>query len=138
VSLAETSTDNPQTGVIIIKDTKRKGRSIDAYQKTVKMWQGFDIINEVDLAIYLDNFRILFAYNSNKIENNNTTYVDTYEVFANDRVCGYTGDTRTIPEIRATKAWQTQKPGARIGLTAKEGTCKSGCFLLGTCPYVSE
>jgi Fic family protein len=70
------------------------------------MWQGFNIKTEADLAAYLDSFRILFAYNSNKIENGNTTYDDTYEVFVNDRVTGYTGDTRTLTEIQNQKsAW---------------------------------
>jgi Fic family protein len=79
---------------------------MDAYRKTVVMWQGFKIETEADLAVRLDSFRILFAYNSNKIENDNTTYDDTYEVFTNDRVTGYTGDTRTITEIQNQKrAW---------------------------------
>ena len=79
---------------------------MDAYLKTAKMWQGFKIATEADLAAYLDSFRILFAYNSNKIENGNTTYDDTYEVFVNGRVTGYTGDTRTIIEIENQKrAW---------------------------------
>jgi hypothetical protein len=70
------------------------------------MWQGFKIRTEADLATHLDSFRILFAYNSNKIENDNTTYDDTYEVFTNDRVTGYTGDIRTITEIQNQKrAW---------------------------------
>ena len=79
---------------------------MDTYQKIVKMWQGYNIKTEADLAVHLDSFRILFAYNSNKIENVNTTYSDTYEVFVNDRVTGYTGDTRTITEIQNQKrAW---------------------------------
>jgi hypothetical protein len=39
------------------------------YEKIVKMWRGFKIRSEADLAAHLDSFRILFAYNSNKIEN---------------------------------------------------------------------
>jgi Fic family protein len=58
---------------------------MDEYQKTVRMWQSFKIKTEADLAVHLDSFRILFAYNSNKIENDNTTYDDTYEVFVNGR-----------------------------------------------------
>jgi hypothetical protein len=64
------------------------------------MWQGWNVRTEADLAARLDSFRILFACNSNKIENGNTTYGDTCEVFADDQVTGYTGDTRTITEIQ--------------------------------------
>jgi Fic family protein len=79
---------------------------MNAYQQTVEMWRGFKIETEADLATHLDSFCILFAYNSNKIENGNTTYDDTYEVFVNGRVTGYTGDTRTITEIENQKrAW---------------------------------
>jgi hypothetical protein len=76
------------------------------YQEIVELWQSFNIQTEADLAIYLDSFRILFAYNSNKIENKNTTYVDTYEMFVNDKVTNYTGDVQTITEIQNQKrAW---------------------------------
>jgi Fic family protein len=79
---------------------------MDAYQKAVRMWQGLKVRGEADLAMHLDSFSILFAYNSNKIENDNTTYEDTFEVFAHNRVAGYTGDTRTITEIQNQKhAW---------------------------------
>jgi Fic family protein len=73
------------------------------YEKIVKMWRGFKIRSEADLAAHLDSFRVLFAYNSNKIENGNTTYEDTYEVFEHDRVINYTGDTRTIVELKNQK-----------------------------------
>ena len=79
------------------------GDLMTAYDKTVEMWKGFKVVTEADLAQHLDSFRILFAYNSNKIENDNTTYEDTYEVFEHDRVSSYTGDTRTITELQNQK-----------------------------------
>jgi Fic family protein len=68
------------------------------------MWQGFNIQTEADLEAHLDSFKVLFAYNSNKIENKNTTYEDTYEIFKHDRVSNYTGDVRTLTEIQNQKA----------------------------------
>jgi len=77
---------------------------IDAYRQTVKMWRGFNIQTEADLEACLDSFKVLFAYNSNKIENGNTTYEDTYEVFTHGKVSNYTGDVRTLTEIQNQKA----------------------------------
>ena len=60
-----------------------------------------NLVSDVDTA--LDNFRVLFAYNSNKIENPETSYHDTREVFDNGRVVGYTGELRTLFEIQNQK-----------------------------------
>jgi Fic family protein len=73
------------------------------YQKIVKHWQGLQIKTEADLEAYMDSFKVLFAYNSNKIENANTTYKDTYEVFDKGKVSNYTGDVRTLTEIQNQK-----------------------------------
>jgi len=79
------------------------------YQQVVDLWQGFKIESEADLEAHLDSFKILFAYNSNKMENANTTYDDTYQVFERGKVSSYTGDVRTLIEIQnqkeATVAW---------------------------------
>ena len=73
------------------------------YERIVDEWREnpLDTIADVDVA--LDNFRVLFAYNSNKIENPETTYHDTREIFDNGRVSGYTGDLRTLFEIQNQK-----------------------------------
>ena len=55
------------------------------------------------MAAHLENFAILFSYNSGKIENREITYHDTHEIFKNGRVCGYTGDLRTLYEIKNLK-----------------------------------
>lgn len=51
----------------------------------------------------LIDFKILFAYHSNKIENENTNFHDTREIFENGKVISYTGDLRTLFEISNQK-----------------------------------
>jgi Fic family protein len=46
----------------------------------------------------LHNYRILFAYNSGKIENEVITYHDTREIFENGKVAGFSGDPRALFE----------------------------------------
>ena len=53
-----------------------------------------------ELDAVLTDFRILFAYHSNRIENEDTDYHDTRDVFENGKVYGYTGDPRTLFEIQ--------------------------------------
>lgn len=73
------------------------------YSEIVNEWKQKEIKNENDLDLVLDNYKILFAYNSNVIENENTTYHDTREVFENGRIINYTGDLRTLYEINNQK-----------------------------------
>ena len=56
--------------------------------------------NKDELDAMLTDFRILFAYHSNRIENEDTNYHDTRDVFENGKVYGYTGDPRTLFEIQ--------------------------------------
>ena len=83
--------------------TKTSGDMNADFEKILKMWQTHPINTEQDLDFYLDNFRILFAYNSNSIENPNTTYHDTREIFEHGTLSSYTGDLRTIFEIQNQK-----------------------------------
>ena len=64
------------------------------YDAVVKMWQDWNVHTVDDLALRLDNFRILFAYNSGKIENAEINYHDTREIFENGKVVGYTGEIK--------------------------------------------
>ena len=73
------------------------------YMKICDKWRKKNISDEYDLDVVLNNFRILFAYNSNVIENPKTNYHDTREIFENGKVCGYTGDLRTLFEIQNQK-----------------------------------
>jgi len=69
------------------------------YYDILKMWNEFNVKTEVDIDLRLENFRILFAYNTCKIENDAITYSDTREIFENGHVLNYTGDVRTIFEL---------------------------------------
>lgn len=73
------------------------------YNKLVENWKDKNIKSIADLDTELSNFRILFAYNSNVIENPATTYHDTREIFENGKVSAFTGDLRTIFEIQNQK-----------------------------------
>lgn len=70
------------------------------YEEALTKWRSEPVNNVNDLDTKLENFRILFAYNSNKIENEHTTYHDTREVFENGKVVGYSGDVRTLFELQ--------------------------------------
>lgn len=52
-----------------------------------------------DLEDTLYDFKIIFAYHSNKIENENIDFHDTRDIFEKGVVHGYTGDLRTLCEI---------------------------------------
>ncbi len=73
------------------------------YEKTLAMWQGKQIATAAELAEALNGHSIAFAYHSGKIENAQITYNDTREVFEHDGVTSYTGDLRTLFEIRNAK-----------------------------------
>lgn len=42
---------------------------MDLYEQVKKQWQMWSVRSGEDLDLRLDSFRILFAYNSGKIEN---------------------------------------------------------------------
>lgn len=73
------------------------------YSEIQKKWKDDPIITEADLERKLDNFRILFAYHSGKIENAEITYHDTREIFENGKIINFTGDPRTVFEIQNQK-----------------------------------
>lgn len=76
---------------------------MDKYDRILEMWKSYEIKTEKDLLLRLDNFRILFAYHSGKIENQDITYHDTREIFENGKVLNFTGDPRTIFEQQNQK-----------------------------------
>ncbi|MBR1391358.1 MAG: Fic family protein [Lachnospiraceae bacterium] len=73
------------------------------YEKAVTLWQRRKILNDAELAEALNGHSIAFAYHSGKIENEHITYHDTREIFEHDGVTSYTGDLRTLFEIRNAK-----------------------------------
>lgn len=74
-----------------------------SYSEIVASWQNKVVTNREELMAKFQNFRIVFAYNSNKIENPETTYHNTREIFENGKVINFTGDIRTIFEIQNQK-----------------------------------
>ena len=73
------------------------------YEKAIALWQQKNITTDAELAETLNGHSIAFAYHSGKIENENITYHDTREIFEHDGVTSYTGDLRTLFEIRNAK-----------------------------------
>jgi len=73
------------------------------YDEAVKLWRSWNIKTEADIGRRLENFRILFAYNSGKIENEAVTYNDTREIFENGRILNYSGIPRTLFELSNQK-----------------------------------
>lgn len=73
------------------------------YEKTLAWWKEKKIETDAQLAEVLSGHSIAFAYHSGKIENDKITYNDTREIFENDGVTAYTGDLRTLFEIRNAK-----------------------------------
>ena len=68
------------------------------YARVVELWKSWTITTGADLDKYLHNFRILFAYHSGRIENDEITWHDTREIFKNGRVTGFTGNPRALFE----------------------------------------
>ena len=73
------------------------------YEKAVALWQRKKITTDAELAEALNGHIISFAYHSGRIENDNITFYDTREIFEHDGVTSYTGDLRTLFEIKNAK-----------------------------------
>lgn len=73
------------------------------YEKVISFWQGKNISTDADLEEAFNGHVVAFAYHSGNIENPNVTYNDTREIFEHDGVTSYTGDLRTLYEIRNAK-----------------------------------
>ncbi len=76
---------------------------MDKYEQAVALWQSYKISSAADLDKYLDSFRVLFAFHSGRIENEEVTYHDTREIFENDKVFNYTGSPRALFEQQNQK-----------------------------------
>ena len=73
------------------------------YNDVVAFWKKQNIKTATELSAILDSYSINFAFHSGKIENDKITYHDTREIFTKDGVTSYTGDLRTLFEIRNSK-----------------------------------
>lgn len=76
---------------------------MDQYRQVVELWQSYNIMSVAGLDKCLDSFRILFAFHSGKIENEDITYHDTREIFENGKVTNYTGNPRALFEQQNQK-----------------------------------
>lgn len=76
---------------------------MDQYEQAVELWRSHGVKTAADLDKYLDSFRVLFAYNSGKIENDEVTYNDTREIFENGKVQNFTGSPRALFEQQNQK-----------------------------------
>ena len=76
---------------------------MNRYDQAVKKWRAWRVQTTADLDLRLNSFRILFAYHSGKIENDEINYHDVREIFENGKVIGYTGSTRTLFEQQNQK-----------------------------------
>lgn len=85
------------------EELERGDSTMKQYEKAVALWQSQNITTDAQLAVALNGHSIAFAYHSGKIENENITYHDTREIFEHDGVTSYTGDLRTLFEIRNAK-----------------------------------
>ena len=73
------------------------------YELAVSLWKNRHITDDAELAEALNGHSISFAYHSGKIENDRITFHDIREIFDHDGVTSYTGDLRTLFEIRNAK-----------------------------------
>ena len=73
------------------------------YEEAVRSWKERQITDDAQLAEALNGKGILFAYHSSKLENDAVTFHDTREIFEHDGVTSYTGDLRTLFELRNAK-----------------------------------
>jgi Fic family protein len=80
-----------------------RGLNMSGYEKMVRLWHEWNVQSDLDIDLRLHNFRILFAYNSGKIENDDVDYHDTREIFLNSKVSNYTGDPRALFETQNQK-----------------------------------
>ena len=80
-----------------------EGTDVTDYERAVTLWKEKNIRTAAELAEALNSHRVAFAYHSGKIENDRITYNDIREIFDHDGVTSYTGDLRTLFEIRNAK-----------------------------------
>lgn len=70
------------------------------YEETLQFWKSKDVRTGAELSEALGAQCVTFAYNSGKIENERVSWRDTREIFERDGVTAYTGDLRTLFELR--------------------------------------
>ncbi len=74
------------------------------YSNIVKAWQDKNITTVSDLESALSDYKIFFAYHSNKIENTGVLIHQTREIFEDGKVIGYTGDCELFLKQKIRKS----------------------------------
>lgn len=72
-------------------------------QEIIQWWKSLKIQSENDLDLYLENYRILFAYHSGRIENQEIMYQDVREIFENGKILEANKQPITVFEIQNQK-----------------------------------
>ena len=91
---------------------------MDQYEQVLALWRKKQVRTDAELAEALNGHSISFAYHSGKLENARITYNAPREIFDHDGVTAYTGDLRTLFEIRNARdanelflqAFQARRP----------------------------
>jgi len=73
------------------------------YQEILTKWKALNFANADELDKHLNNFKVLFAYHSGKIENHQIRLHDTKEIFYSGEVLAFSGNPRTIFEQQNQK-----------------------------------
>lgn len=73
------------------------------YAATREYWRQYAPHTPEELDLMLGSFRVLFAYHSGKIENEEITYHDTREIFENGKALNFTGNPRALFEQQNQK-----------------------------------
>ena len=74
--------------------------------KIIDAWKAKDIQTREDLSAAMGDKAITLAYHTNRLEDKGITYHDTEDVFRQNRVNDFTGDTRIVFAIKDAKnAW---------------------------------
>ncbi len=106
------------------------------YTDILTKWKENSMTTSADLDVTLGDFRVLFAYNSNKIEGSQLSIHQTREIFENGKVVGYTGDLRALFEAENQRACyellkdkivSKEKISEELILTIQETLCH-GCY----------
>jgi Fic family protein len=73
------------------------------YDNVLAWWKSNHASTFEDYCTVLDNFNVLFAYNSSNIENIPVSYHMTRELFSDGKVTNFTGDVSHILELQNQK-----------------------------------
>lgn len=76
---------------------------LDKYNKILDWWRSQKKVTKEDYDCILDNFRVLFAYNSSSIEGSQVDYHTTREVFEDGHVSSYSGSLKDLFEVQNQK-----------------------------------